>query len=102
MVNDGSRLSIESTDDELVVAGEIDAHSCNSLDAAIAETGGSHIRLELSGVTFIDSSGLRVLVDHHHRLAESGDRLAIVRPSRPVQRLLEIAGLDGQFHIDVG
>ncbi len=100
MLNDGSRLRIEMVDGELVVAGEIDAHSCNSLDASIIDTGGDDVRVELSGVTFIDSSGLRVLVEHHHRLAGSGHTLVIVRPSRSVQRLLEIAGLDAQFHID--
>jgi anti-sigma B factor antagonist len=100
MISDGPRLRIDVVDGALVVAGEIDAHSCTSLDAAIVEIDGGDVSLELSGVTFIDSSGLRILVDHHFRLAETGDTLAIVRPSRPVRRLLEIAGLDSQFHVD--
>lgn len=102
MTTNGAQLHIDSRGGELVVAGEIDAHSCKAFDAAIAETHGADVRVELSGVTFIDSSGLRVLVEHHHRLAENGDKLAIVRPSRPVQRLFEIAGLDSQFHVDAG
>lgn len=101
-MTDGARLHIESRDGDLAVAGEIDAHTCDTLDAAIAEAHGSDVRIDLSGVTFIDSSGLRVLVEQHHRLADTGDRLVIVRPSRPAQRLFEIAGLDGQFHIDAG
>jgi anti-sigma B factor antagonist len=99
-MTDGSRLRIDSVDGDLTVAGEIDAHTCGDLDAALAEVGGGDVRVDLTGVTFIDSSGLRVFVEHHHRLADEGSSLRIVRPSRPVQRLFEIAGLDAQFNID--
>lgn len=100
MTNDRGGLQLESRDGALVVAGEIDAHNCTALAVALTEARGGDLRVELSGVTFIDSSGLRVLVEHHHRLAAQGDELRIVRPSRPVQRLFEITGLDGQFHVE--
>lgn len=100
MTTDASQLRIDSSDGDVVVAGEIDANSCGDLDAALAEATGPEVRVDLMGVTFIDSSGLRVLVQHHHRLSETGDTLRIVRPSRPARRLLEIAGLDTQFHVD--
>ena len=55
--------------------------------------------LDLPGVTFIDSSGLRVLVEAHQLRIERGTRLVLRAPSAPVQRLLEISGLAG--HLDV-
>lgn len=100
MTTDGSRLRIGSTEGALAIAGEIDAHSCDELDAALAGAPDGDVAVDLSEVTFIDSSGLRVLVQHHQGRAGAGHTLQIVRPSRAVRRLLEIAGLDGEFLVD--
>ena len=48
---------------------------------------------EKHGIEFIDSSGLRVLVEAHQRAAAGGRSLVIHRPSVAVKRLLEISGL---------
>jgi anti-anti-sigma factor len=51
--------------------------------------------LDLSRVSFIDSSGLHVLVELHKRAESEHVRLAIVPGPQPVQRLFEICGLLG-------
>ena len=91
-------LFVEVTDDGLRVAGEIDAHTAPRLAAAL-DASGSSIRLDLSGVEFVDSSGLRVLIDAHQRLDEAGGALRLVSPSDPVRRLLEISGVDGYLTV---
>lgn len=80
---------------EIRVSGEIDAHSVSVVDAALGDADPtSEVALDLSGVTFIDSSGLRSLVAAHKRAAEAGGGLVLVDPSEPVLRLLSLTGLD--------
>jgi anti-sigma B factor antagonist len=81
--------------------GELDVATCEGLDARLrAVAADQTLSLDLSKVTFVDSSGLRVLIQHHTRFVDSGGRLTLVNPSTPVSRLLEIAGLTD--HLDLG
>jgi anti-anti-sigma factor len=93
-------LRVDEVDGVFVVRGEIDAHTYTTLDRAL-EGGEPVTQVDLSEVTFIDSSGLRVLVRHHQDRQRNGGRLEIVSPSRPVQRLFEISGLTGQLNVVV-
>lgn len=98
----GHRLDISAGEDDstLIVAGELDVATCNDLAEQLAANNGTDsIRLDLSGVTFIDSSALRILIEHHERLADKGGRLELVRLSDAATRLFEIAGLDGHFNV---
>jgi anti-sigma B factor antagonist len=56
--------------------------------------------IDLSGVGFIDSSGLRVLVEAHQRAEAEARRLVLSGPSRQVLRLLEISGLMEYLHVE--
>jgi anti-sigma B factor antagonist len=78
----------------IAVAGELDVAGSESLDRRLNEIDASRtVALDLSEITFVDSSGLRVVVQHHLRLASGGGRLTLLQPSTQVRRLLEIAGL---------
>lgn len=93
-------LKVESVDELVIVSGEVDAHTAPTLEAHLAaEPVDRPIRLDLSAVTFMDSSGLRVLIDAHHRAAD-GHGVVLVRPSRPVVRLLEISGLTEHLSVE--
>ena len=50
--------------------------------------------IDLSQVTFIDSTALGVIIGGVKRLHERDGRLALVASSRPVVRILDITGLD--------
>ncbi|RPI11998.1 MAG: anti-sigma factor antagonist [Actinobacteria bacterium] len=52
------------------------------------------VELDCSGLTFIDASGLRVLVAAHCDCEARGAMLTIVDPSKCVVRLLALTGLD--------
>jgi anti-sigma B factor antagonist len=52
------------------------------------------VELDCSGLTFLDASGLRVLVATHRDCQARDAMLTIVSPSRCVVRLLALTGLD--------
>ncbi len=104
MSDSASRLSIGQDGEgrTLVLAGEIDAHTAPDLAARLADLPGDDgdITIDMAAVEFIDSSGLRVLIDVHNRVAEVDRRLVLRAPSATVTRLVEIAGLAGHFNVD--
>jgi anti-sigma B factor antagonist len=50
--------------------------------------------LDLTGLTFIGSAGLSVLLTHHRRCVELGARLEIMPGGRAVTRPITVTGLD--------
>ena len=52
------------------------------------------IIVDLSGLDFIDSSGLRVLVSAYERERLGADRLVFLRGRSPVQRIMKLTELD--------
>ena len=80
----------------IIVRGEVDIASADTLRHALFRAeeadGDDPIVLDLTGVTFMDSSGLRALVEHVRIASGDGDRLRIC-PSAEVAELLQVAGL---------
>jgi anti-sigma B factor antagonist len=78
------------------LSGEVDFTSSGAVQsvllAMILPDGGAMIA-DLSGITFLDSSGLGVLVQAHRTAAERDTRLLVVA-SEPVRKLLRLTGLD--------
>ena len=50
--------------------------------------------VDFSGVTFCDSTGLRVLVAHQRRHAEAGGKLQVRGAAPSIRRVFEITGLE--------
>jgi anti-anti-sigma factor len=96
-----SRISIDTLPSGWSVNGELDASTSPSLAAACAELppGGGQVDVDLGGVTFIDSSGLRILIALSDRAAADGRKVVVVSASNPVRRLLEITGLESMFGV---
>lgn len=88
------------------VRGEIDAGTCPDLDAALADlpdvpdVPDGIFELDLAEVTFIDSSGLRVLTTLVQRMHNTSGTVVIRNPSRPVARIVELTGLSSMFGLD--
>ncbi|MCO1653923.1 STAS domain-containing protein [Pseudonocardia humida] len=90
----------------LAVSGELDTLTAPELDAALRElVAAPHALLvvDLSGVTFLASSGLAVLIQAAHRAEDSDRPLHLVVTARAVRRPLEITGSDQLFtlHADL-
>ncbi|KAA1416917.1 STAS domain-containing protein [Nocardioides humilatus] len=80
----------------LSVAGDLDLSAALGLQTFLAtqeDAGRTTLRLDLSEVTFMDCSCLRVLSDAHVRLSARGGGLEIFEASRSVSRLLRATGL---------
>ena len=87
----------------LSLSGELDPHTAPVLSAELDDAiaaGTSTVVLELSGLGFVDSSGLRVIIAANTELGERGGRLVLRSPSETVRRLLEITGLLDHIQTD--
>jgi anti-sigma B factor antagonist len=86
------------------VVGEIDVATAPELRDALhrlLDHGAHAIVIDLSGVNFLDSSGLGVLLGVHKRLLEQGDApLRLTQAPAAVVRVLEITGLDRTFTLE--
>jgi anti-anti-sigma factor len=86
----------------LTVSGEIDLATAPSLAAALDEieaASGRSVHLDLAEVTFLDSSGISVLVNCRRRLEDAGGGLVLHRATPTVRRVLEISGLGAVFEL---
>lgn len=95
----GLAIDTREHGDDLVVLvrGELDLSTSPQLSAALTEAGGGtavSVTLDLEGVTFIDSSALRVLVLSGRALGQDGCELRIGPRSEMVARVLAMTNLD--------
>lgn len=90
------RVTAEPLEDALLVraAGEVDVSTIPVLRTELetARQEAVTVLLDLSEITFMDSSGLHLLLDLSQASAVSDWAFFIVRPSKAVQRLIEISG----------
>ncbi len=80
---------------EIEVDGELDLSVADRLQAAIDEAGPGPTLIDLRYCTFIDSTGIAVILRAHRKLEEDGGRLVVHSLSSPVQRVFTITGLIG-------
>ncbi|MCX6966375.1 MAG: STAS domain-containing protein [Verrucomicrobia bacterium] len=86
----------------LVLQGEIDLHESPRVKAGVQrllEQEPRHVFVDLSRVTFIDSSGLAVLIEAMQRIQAYGGKLALIGIHDAVQSIIHIARLDQVFRI---
>ena len=92
-------LSTETVNGVLVVhvSGELDLGHADRLSAALndepAGAGGTPVAIDMSEVTFIDSTGVRALLQAKRRADDAGAAFALVAPSAPVLRVLQLSEL---------
>lgn len=84
----------------VTVSGRVDSVTSTELETALralVEKGTTNLVLDLSGVDFLSSSGLRVMVTTRKALKGAGGEVVIAQPSDRVRETLELAGLDVLF-----
>ncbi|WP_170323631.1 STAS domain-containing protein [Cryptosporangium phraense] len=99
-------LRIERLGNEVVlrVAGALDLDTASQLrsagTSALRESGPAPtLTVDLSEVTFLDSTGLGVLVTLWHEARNIGGKFQVARPSAAASRILEITGVDALFDL---
>jgi anti-sigma B factor antagonist len=99
------RIQERTVDDRTVVVdveGEIHVSTApefSTLLNSVVDDGHSSLVLDLTGVMFIDSTGLSVLLNALRQITRAGGRMAVVCSNPTVLRLFEITRLDTTFDI---
>ena len=78
------------------VTGEIDLANASELGQRltfVVAAGTGDVDVDLSDVTFLDSSGLAALLTARQRLHDKHHRLRVRNPSKPVLRIFELSGV---------
>ena len=99
-------LQIEAHDHDglahVVLTGELDLSTIDRLEQELARVEGDGpavVALDLSRLTFLDSSGLRVIVGADQRARRENRRFVVVRGPDTVQRVFSITRLDEQLDL---
>lgn len=89
----------------LVVApvGELDIATVDAVRSEAAQRGpGEGLLIDLSGLAFLDTSAIALVVEAHRSATTESFPLRIIRARPSVQRVFEIAGLDGVLPFEDG
>src|SRR5262249_48310448 len=82
------------------VPGTLDLSTCEQVEAALAQEERANpptLVLDLAGVTFMDSTGVRTLLQAASRARRDGRRLLLIAPPEPAARVLRVTLLDRRF-----
>jgi len=96
MAEDGFRIELRDGERSARMTGELDLSAYDTAMASLAglfESPGDVV-LDVSDLTFIDSSGIRLFILLHQSLGQQG-RLVLKSPTPHVAGILQIAGLEG-------
>jgi anti-anti-sigma factor len=84
------------------LVGELDISTATRLEDELGRQEAERpelIVLDLQGLTFMDSTGLRLLISADARAREEGRSLTIVRGSEMVQRVMRLTRLDERLNV---
>jgi anti-sigma B factor antagonist len=86
----------------VTVAGEVDASNADRLRLALLDAAGQHdgrIEVDLAGITFMDSTGLRAIAEASAELGPDGSRFLLCNVPRQVLRILQITDIAGALEV---
>ena len=82
----------------ITVSGEIDHHSAvwvrNEIDSRISELRPRVARMDLSGIEFMDSSGLGLIMGRYSKMKSFGGELSLIDPNERLLKIFRLAGLE--------
>lgn len=94
------RFNVTTTDRqpgcrEIQIEGELDLAVAGQLDEVLSAAANEcdQVLVDLAGCSFIDSSGIAVILRAHNRMEQDGHRLAVCAPTDQVLRVLSMTGL---------
>ena len=95
-------LVVDESPVRVELCGELDARAVEGLDLLVRRqmTVGEGLVLDLSRLTFVDSTGVALLLALDQWVQARGGGLRLAAPRPNVQRVLAVTGLRGRFEID--
>ena len=89
---------------EIVLKGDIDHHSAVGIrvdiDNEIAESKPKKLVIDLSGIEFMDSSGLGLVMGRYAKMQKIGGELTLCGLSDRTRKIFELAGLDKMIRME--
>ena len=86
------------------LSGDIDHHSATDIRKAIDEAADtlmpSLLVLDFSGVTFMDSSGIGLVMGRYRNVSRTGGKVHIGNPSPSIYKLMQLSGIERIATID--
>ena len=89
----------------IVVSGEVDltnAEELNELVTGQLADGTLHLTVDVGGLDFADTAGIRVFLLAAKTLRQRGGGLVLLRPQRTLARILEVLGAEEMLAIQGG
>jgi len=83
----------------LALDGRLDTNTSPDLEAAVKLDGVKELVFDFSGLEYIASSGLRILLAAHKEMAAKGGTMRIANPNEMVRGVFGMTGLDGIFEV---
>lgn len=85
----------------ITVGGELDALTADRLGAFVRRSRrpGDHVVLDLAGMTFMDSTGLHVLLDAHHEVRRDGATLRLAALRHSPARIIRLTGVSAYLPV---
>ncbi|MBR6242532.1 MAG: STAS domain-containing protein [Ruminococcus sp.] len=81
-----------------VLSGEIDHHNAKQLraelDRYIITAQPPELTIDLTGITFMDSSGIGLIMGRSKLIKECGGKLEVRSPQPYIRRVLKLAGIE--------
>lgn len=103
--NCGFDYSAEGDGLAVTIGGEIDHHGAaplrDGIDALIWAHRPKHLYIDMSGVEFMDSSGLGLIMGRYELMRELGGDVTVRDPAPCVDRMLKLTGFDRRVKIEL-
>lgn len=88
----------DSTTITAAITGEIDHHSARwlrmDIDTAISDNAPQVLRLDFKDVTFMDSSGVGLVMGRHKNMKEIGGKVELINMPEYIEKVMSLAGMD--------
>ncbi len=80
------------------LAGELDQHMAekirNTIDSEILKSGAGTLVFDMSGIPFMDSSGIGMLIGRYKLMKRMGGQVEVTGMKEPVRRIFRMSGLN--------
>ena len=98
-----AKIEYKEKEIRVYLSGEIDHHSASliraSIDDAIIHKHPSLLILDFSAVTFMDSSGIGVIIGRYKKISNEGGKVSVVNVNDRVKKIFNLSGMNKIINI---
>lgn len=86
----------------LTLGGKLDANTASELKQKLEELPEEvkDISLDLSGLAYTSSAGLRLFMQYHNKLGKAGGKLVLIHPNEMICEIFDDTGMTGCLNIE--